>query len=654
MELEDWLKILPWIIIAIPTLFIGYYGIRAWRNPAFKRSFLAFTYQFVSFFGFIIIPLKFFFKKIRDVFLYLFPLHIIERFSDYFGLDPKKPHAWSSKNLFTTMVISFVTIFAIVLYSWYSTQQGALQEGEVMNPQLNTFAIIAFSFLVMCVLYVFYIFGKGKYDKKNPENIFPSEGTFREQATWTLKRSATFMKSLILLIIILGVLGGMLWFAMTSPENAEWIASTLMVLTGIVILTIVYFGIKDLEIIKKLMKNKILQFIFHLIFLIPCLIFEVVNYIYNELKYTPQYIYNILIFEIIFIALYFVYPIIKDKLYVFLPFADDNTEVKKAELKTISLSKLQLKKEISEEKKKLTKKYTMLDDYSFFQKIKKNSLTVKEKEDELENHIISYLCPACGPTQRDPTKPLVDNTIYKTTNKQKINDVKAILVGRNYKGGLIEKIALLEARMADLDDKEKSLEQQIKDGDGGLETKVIQMKSVYLGEKNKIANYKDLRKGGKMVIDDIKYNYAISFWFFLHSNAPNFYKKNRFYEILNYSDKPRISYNPSKNELVVIMNDGDAEHKRIRSYKIKDIKLQRWNNLVINYVNGALDIFLDKELVATLPQTIPANTADNLTIGDDNGINGGICNIVFYGNRLTKRRIEMNYELLKNKNPPVL
>ena len=462
------------------------------------------------------------------------------------------------------------------------------------------------------------------------------------------------MKSLILLIIILGVLGGMLWFAMTSPENAEWIASTLLVLTGIVLLTIVYFGIKDLEIIKKLMKNKILQFIFHLIFLIPCLIFEIVNYIYNELKYTPQYIYNILIFEIIFIALYFVYPMIKDKLYVFLPFADDNTEVKKAELKTILLSKLELKKEISEEKKKLTEKYPMFDDYSFFQKIKSKSLTVKEKEDDLENHIISYLCPGCGPEPRDPTKPLVNPITYKTGNRGEIEKVKRILVGNNYDEGIIKKIAILEARMADLDDKEKSLEQQIKDGDGGLETKVIQMIPVYLGKKNKIANYQNLRKGSKMVIDDIRYNYAISFWFFLHSNAPNFYKKDRMYDILNYSDKPCISYNPSKNELVVKMNDGNEEHKRIRIYKIKDIKLQRWNNLVINYVNGALDIFLDKELVASIPQTIPANTADNLTIGDDEGLNGGICNIVFYGNRLTKRRIEMNYELLKNKNPPVL
>ena len=193
------------------------------------------------------------------------------------GLDSGKQHAWSPNNLFTTMVISFISIFAILLYAWYSTQSGGSLDGENTSPSVNGFAIAGFSFLVLFVIYAFYIFGKGKLDKKNPENIFPSQGTFRQQASWTLKRSASFLKTLILLIIILGVLGGMLWYAMTSPENAEWIAGLMMVFTGIIILTIIYFGIKDLEIIKKLMKNKVLQFIFHLIFLIPCLIFEIVN-----------------------------------------------------------------------------------------------------------------------------------------------------------------------------------------------------------------------------------------------------------------------------------------------------------------------------------------------------------------------------------------
>ena len=80
-------------------------------------------------------------------------------------------------------------------------------------------------------------------------------------------------------------------------------------------------------------------------------------------------------------------------------------------------------------------------------------------------------------------------------------------------------------------------------------------------------------------------------------------------------------------------------------------------NLVINYVNGVLDIFIDAKLVGSYPQTIPYNHSDYISIGDGshgNGLNGGICNVVFFNNRLRKKRIELNYEYLKNKNPPIL
>jgi len=59
-------------------------------------------------------------------------------------------------------------------------------------------------------------------------------------------------------------------------------------------------------------------------------------------------------------------------------------------------------------------------------------------------------------------------------------------------------------------------------------------------------------------------------------------------------------------------------------------------------------------LVGSFPQVIPYISADNLTIGDEKGLNGGICNVVFFNNILNKERIQMNYELLKNKNPPIL
>ena len=153
---------------------------------------------------------------------------------------------------------------------------------------------------------------------------------------------------------------------MTNPEWGEVISSLLMVMTGIVVLTITYFAIKDLKVIQQIMKNKFVQFIFHLVFLIPCILIEVVNYIYNELKHTPQTIYNILILEIVFIGLYFLLPILQKKYYTYIPFVEDQSDIQKAEIKTILGEKVELQRKIREEKKKITDKYPELNSKTFF------------------------------------------------------------------------------------------------------------------------------------------------------------------------------------------------------------------------------------------------------------------------------------------------
>ena len=492
---------------------------------------------------------------------------------------------------------------------------------------------------------------KGTQDKTDPENIFPSNKPFREQASWSLKRSAKFMKVLIVVIGILALLSGMLYFAMTNPEYGDWISSALMLITGIVILTITYFAIKDLEIIQKLMKNKVVQFLFHLIFLIPSILIEVVNYIYQELKHTPQTIYNILILEIVFIGLYFVFPILQKKFYTYIPFVEDQTDIQKAEIKTILGEKVELQRKIREEKKKITDKYPELNSRTFFDKIMNDNLTLEQNEIGLDNHIISCMIYKCGPVLAAGEKGAkIDPEQYKKyEGKQKLEEIKSNLKGND---GVIQRIARYNSRIADLEAKEKSLEEMIKKGEGALVSKIIQMKPIYMGKKLLKATYKDLRTGGRLITGDIRYNYGISCWFYLHSNAPNFYT-DKYYSIINYSEKPNIAYNPIKNKLMLRVQTDEYGNNH-KEFLFDNIKLQKWNNLVINYGNGVLDIFMDAKLIGSFPQVIPYVSSDNLTIGDDKGLNGGICNVVFFNNILNKERIQMNYDYLKNKNPPIL
>jgi hypothetical protein len=99
--------------------------------------------------------------------------------------------------------------------------------------------------------------------------------------------------------------------------------------------------------------------------------------------------------------------------------------------------------------------------------------------------------------------------------------------------------------------------------------------------------------------------------------------------------------------------DFDENGNRI-VYKQKNILLQKWNNIIINYNGGILDIFLNGELVKSNIEVVPYYTLDNLTVGEDNGINGSVCNLIYFNKPLTSYNIYYLYNIVKNKTPPVI
>jgi hypothetical protein len=92
----------------------------------------------------------------------------------------------------------------------------------------------------------------------------------------------------------------------------------------------------------------------------------------------------------------------------------------------------------------------------------------------------------------------------------------------------------------------------------------------------------------------------------------------------------------------------------VEIYKTTDIVYQRWNNFVINYDGGNMDLFLNGELVASRPNIAPYMTYENITAGANNGIQGGICNVMYYDHTLSKGAITLAYRMLKDKKLPLL
>jgi hypothetical protein len=187
-------------------------------------------------------------------------------------------------------------------------------------------------------------------------------------------------------------------------------------------------------------------------------------------------------------------------------------------------------------------------------------------------------------------------------------------------------------------------------------------KPVHTNTVYNLGNYQELNGS-----DTFDYQYAISCWVFIDSAPPNTnVNYTKFTSLLNFGNKPNILYNPSKNTLMITMQqkdlknitknkliDFDDEGNRI-IYIDKNFLLQKWNNIIVNYNGGTMDIFINGELVKSSIEVIPYYTYDNLTIGGTDGIKGGICNVVYFRRALTSSNIYYLYNTAKNINPPIL
>jgi hypothetical protein len=158
------------------------------------------------------------------------------------------------------------------------------------------------------------------------------------------------------------------------------------------------------------------------------------------------------------------------------------------------------------------------------------------------------------------------------------------------------------------------------------------------------------------------YNYGLSCWLFIDGNNTN----DIFYSLIDYGGKPNIQYRGSDNTFMITIDNKLVNGQPIKEkenldefgniiiYKNNDLLLQKWNNIVINYKSGILDIFINGELIQSFKSYIPYMRKDNITCGDKNGNHGGICNVVYFDKSLNLVQIQNLYNSVKDLNPPIL
>jgi len=182
----------------------------------------------------------------------------------------------------------------------------------------------------------------------------------------------------------------------------------------------------------------------------------------------------------------------------------------------------------------------------------------------------------------------------------------------------------------------------VKDG------KTVVSEPMLIRHKENLTSYLVLNdaKTGEIVNN----KFAISMWVYVVPVPPTTYPYNSdatIFEFGNYH--PRLVFNGSTNKFKSFVSASN-------SYEFS-MPLQAWNHVVYNYTKSTIDLFINGQLVSTVnkrnKQEEGLNIDDIICIGQEDGLSGGICNIVYYKTPLFQYEIQNIYNLNKNKDPPL-
>lgn len=176
---------------------------------------------------------------------------------------------------------------------------------------------------------------------------------------------------------------------------------------------------------------------------------------------------------------------------------------------------------------------------------------------------------------------------------------------------------------------------------------------IRLDNANNITSYVELHSTAHVKTpepgDIINNKFALSAWVYVIPLSPNTVPYNNDAVVYEYKDyHPALMYNGSSGKFKCYFN-------RSASYEFT-MPMQRWNHVVTNYTKSGADLFVNGELVHSATrdaQNEGLALGDIITVGQDNGLSGGLCNMVYFSRPLLKPEIESMYSLNKDGDPPI-
>jgi len=145
--------------------------------------------------------------------------------------------------------------------------------------------------------------------------------------------------------------------------------------------------------------------------------------------------------------------------------------------------------------------------------------------------------------------------------------------------------------------------------------------------------------------------YAISMWIYINDYTKISVSRQVFSyggESTTQNYKPIIWY--QENQLKFAFSGNKPQYSC-------PLLLQKWNNIVVNYKLGDADLFINGDLQFHYSfqkgDSPTYDLSDQVTIGDEHGVDGAICNVRYYPFYLSKSAIAMEYNALQLFNPPL-
>ena len=393
-------------------------------------------------------------------------------------------------------------------------------------------------------------------------------------------------------------------FRKTNEEHFKYVGKLIIqILIVIVFLAILYPYLEPK--LENIDKFSYINLIYLIIIYIPCLFLDLVKYINKELKLANNITNLLLVIQIILVILFFAYPTLYNTLYF---------------RNSVSL--------LNEPKYLDT--YYEVGTTKFLESKKKSSNILRSgysKDIEYSDETIEAL-NLYEKINNDYIELIKHKTDYSSSDMtaDTNTDTQTYCIGSDAECG-----------------KHIQLYQEKKDSKTYYET-------LYMNDISGVYNT-EYHIDKSLVI-----NYTLSFWIYINPTQQNIIT-DEWLDVLDYGNKIKIQYGLVNNQNNIIrftIRENDKDTFKLIHLE-SNIPSQKWNNFIFKYYDNKVDIFMNGILRDTISNVFINREEYNLiTIGQNNGMTGSICSIIYYPYSLSIDNINQNYANLINNNPPII